>query len=103
MPRLLGERINARVDEMIEAGLVAEVRQLRDQYGCEIPSMSGIGYHELCEYFDEKVSLEQAIQNIKTNTRRFAKRQMTWFKRREEIVWVNSSEEAIAAIRVRRT
>ncbi len=98
----LDARINVRVDKMIEQGLIEEVRRLQDQYGCHIPSMSGIGYRELCEYFDGVVSLEEALENIKTNTRRFARRQMTWFKRREEIVWVKSCGEAISAIRSRR-
>ena len=89
----LDERISSRVGTMVKDGLVKEVESLKEKYGSEIPSMSGIGYRELCEHFDGGVTLEQALENIKTNTRRFARRQMTWWKRRKEIVWVSGRNE----------
>lgn len=99
----LDARIALRVDHMIVDGLLDEVRVLKEMYGWELPSMSGIGYRELVEYFlgvvspvtGEKLKLIEAIETIKTNTRQFAKRQLTWFKRREEIVWVTSVNDAV--------
>ncbi|KKW35294.1 MAG: tRNA dimethylallyltransferase [Candidatus Giovannonibacteria bacterium GW2011_GWA2_53_7] len=100
----LDGRIDKRVDEMIADGLVDEVRGLMKRYGVQTPALSGIGYRELCAFFcgavspvtGEKLKLVEAIEQIKTNTRRFARRQMTWFKRREEIVWVKDGDEAVA-------
>ena len=92
---VLNERIDQRVDEMIASGLVDEVRSLKDRYGCEIESMTGIGYRQVCAFLDGKESLEDAVKEIKQATRRYAKRQMTWFKRDKRIQWVDSSEDAI--------
>jgi tRNA dimethylallyltransferase len=92
--REIYKRINQRVDEMIKNGLVDEVRTLKDSFGCEIKSMTGIGYRQICEYLNGKVTLEDAIKNIKLDTRHYAKRQMTWFKRDKRIHWVESVEQA---------
>ncbi|TDH28755.1 tRNA (adenosine(37)-N6)-dimethylallyltransferase MiaA [Segetibacter sp. 3557_3] len=81
----LYERINARVDTMIASGLLEEVRQLlpfRD-----LPALQTVGYRELFDFIDGKCTLEQAIESIKTNTRHYAKRQMTWFKKDVSITW----------------
>ncbi len=83
--QLMYERINKRVDLMIESGLVAEVEGLLSRKRKN--ALVTVGYRELFEYFDGKISLDQAIENIKTNTRRFAKRQMTWYRRDETINW----------------
>jgi tRNA dimethylallyltransferase len=91
----LCRRINARVGEMVSNGLVNEAKILYQKYGSEASSMSGIGYRELCEYFGGGVTLDEALENIKTNTRRFARRQMTWWKRREEISWVENCANAL--------
>ena len=86
MPREeLYERINRRVDQMFDAGLVREVESLvryRD-----MPALQTVGYKEIFEYLDGKHSLETARELIKRNSRRYAKRQMTWFRRDKEIAW----------------
>lgn len=95
---VLNERINDRVDEMIAHELVTEVRSLKQKYGCEIESMTGIGYRQVCEFLDGRSSLKDAIEEIKKDTRHYAKRQMTWFKRDERIVWVTNPKDAIALV-----
>lgn len=84
---LLYEKINSRVDEMIEEGLVEEVKRLYDQGLEEHQAMKAIGYKELIPYFKEEASIEQSIQLLKRNTRRYAKRQFTWFKNRMNVEW----------------
>ncbi len=75
----LYDRINLRVDKMIESGLVDEAKELHKFK--DLPALKTVGYKELFDYFDGKTSLEEAIDLIKRNTRRYAKRQITWFKR----------------------
>ncbi len=94
MPREeLYERIDRRVDHMIAEGLVEEVKKLKEE-GClrQMVSMQGLGYKEILQYLEGKWELEQAITFIKRNTRHFAKRQLTWFRREKEIVWVNKEQ-----------
>ena len=87
---ILYERINKRVDIMVENGLVDEVKKLREMgLSMENISMQGIGYKEIIEYLDGEVSLETAIENIKQNTRHMAKRQVTWFKREKDVIYVD--------------
>ena len=87
---ILYERINKRVDIMVENGLVGEVKKLREMgLSMENISMQGIGYKEILEYLDGEVSLESAIENIKQNTRHMAKRQVTWFKREKDVIYVD--------------
>lgn len=81
----LYNRINLRVDQMLEHGLVEEARKLYENRN--LNALQTVGYRELFDYFDEKTSLGFAIEEIKKNTRRFAKRQLTWFKRTENIDW----------------
>ncbi len=89
LPReTLYKRINARVNEMISNGLVEEARRLYNQYGM-VNAFKAIGYKELFACFDGKIALEEAIELIKRNSRRYAKRQMTWFKRDERIKWID--------------
>lgn len=83
-------RINNRVDSMIAAGLVEEARQVYPHR--QLKPLQTVGYSELFEYFDGKISLEEAIMLIKRNTRRFAKRQVTWLKRDPETIWLKPSE-----------
>ncbi len=86
----LYDRINRRVDILIENGLVDEVNSLLNKGLTEKDiSMKGIGYKEIIEYINGKCSLDETIQIIKRNTRRYAKRQITWFKRYEKIKWLN--------------
>lgn len=90
---LLYQRIDSRVDGMMENGLVEEVKKLRDM-GCtrDLVSMQGLGYKEILAYLDEEISLEEAIYKIKRDTRHFAKRQLTWFRRERDVIWVNKSD-----------
>lgn len=93
----LYERIDRRVDLMIEQGLVEEVKQLK-QLGChrDMVAMQGLGYKEILAYLEGEYTLEQAIYIIKRETRHFAKRQLTWFKREREVCWWNKSDYANA-------
>ncbi len=79
------DRINKRVDIMVANGLVEEVQGLLSRK--RLNALQTVGYRELFEHFEGKISLEQAIENIKTNTRRFAKRQGTWYRKDEAITW----------------
>jgi tRNA dimethylallyltransferase len=83
--KLLYERINKRVDIMMAEGLLQEAKKLFGQR--ELNALQTVGYRELFSYFDREISLEFAIEEIKKNTRRFAKRQLTWFKRDESTKW----------------
>lgn len=86
----LYERIDRRVDAMIEAGLVEEVKKLKSK-GCsrEMVSMQGLGYKEILAYLDGGCTLEEAVYIIKRETRHFAKRQLTWFKRERDVIWLD--------------
>lgn len=86
----LYERIDRRVDAMIEAGLVEEVKKLKS-IGCsrEMVSMQGLGYKEILAYLDGGCTLEEAVYIIKRETRHFAKRQLTWFKRERDVIWLD--------------
>lgn len=87
---LLYSRIENRVDAMLKAGLVDEVDGLLARgYSRELPAMKGLGYKEIASYLDGDVQFEEAVTMLKRNTRRFAKRQWTWFKTDERIVWVD--------------
>jgi len=87
---LLYQRIEQRVDEMIQQGLVEEVKTLKEM-GCtrDMVSMQGLGYKEILDYLAGEISLEEAIYRIKRDTRHFAKRQLTWFRREKEVIWVD--------------
>lgn len=99
----LYDRINRRVDIMMNEGLTDEVKMLMGRgYSPELNSMQGIGYKELIAYFDGKSTLDEAIDAIKQNSRRYAKRQLTWFRRNENIHWLspdNAVEEALNTIK----
>jgi tRNA dimethylallyltransferase len=82
---IMYDRINQRVDLMLNEGLLAEVKALHPNK--ELNALQTVGYRELFDYFENKTNLEFAIEQIKMNTRRFAKRQMTWFKRTENVTW----------------
>lgn len=91
LPReMLNQRINSRVDEMIDHGLVDEARQLYPMR--HLNALNTVGYKELFDYFEGKVSLDHAIEKIKTNSRRYAKRQLTWFRKDHEIKWVGPED-----------
>lgn len=91
----LYENIDRRVDMMIENGLVAEVKQLLDM-GCkrDSTSMQGLGYKEIISYLEGEISLDEAIYIIKRDTRHFAKRQLTWFRRERDVIWIEKNKFA---------
>lgn len=89
----LYEKINLRVDQMINEGLVREVQSLKEKgYTRDRVSMQGLGYKEMLDYLDNKCSLEEAVEIIKRDTRHFAKRQITWFKRESDVTWIDKKE-----------
>ena len=102
---LLYERIEKRIDEMLEEGLIKEVQELKNR-GChkDMVSMKGLGYKEILDYLDGNLTLEEAIYILKRDTRHFAKRQLTWFRREPEVSWIHkyehgyNDEEILAAM-----
>lgn len=88
---ILYERINKRVDLMIKNGLVEEVKSLFDSK--QLNALQTVGYKELFAYLEQKISLEKAIEEIKKNSRRYAKRQLTWLRKDESIKWFDYNEE----------
>lgn len=91
MPRdILYERINRRVDMMIEEGLIEEARSVYPKR--HLNALQTVGYREMFDYFDSKCTLEEAIELIKRNSRRYAKRQLTWFRRDTAIGWYAPSD-----------
>ena len=90
---LLYERINKRVNQMIEQGLVEEVIQLKNMgLAKDMVSMQGLGYKEILAYLEGETTLEEAITLLKRDTRHFAKRQLTWFRREKDVIWINKDE-----------
>lgn len=92
---ILYERIDKRVDDMLKNGLIEEVRRLK-QMGCtkNMVSMQGLGYKEILSFLEGELSLERAVYLIKRDTRHFAKRQLTWFRREKEVQWIEKDEFA---------
>lgn len=88
----LYERINLRVDLMIEQGLEREVRELYKKYGDILRKINIIGYSEFIDYFNGILTYEEAVEKIKQNSRRYAKRQFTWFKNDHSYIWYNLEE-----------
>ena len=88
----LYERINLRVDLMIQAGLEDEVKNLLNKYSEFPTAMQGLGYKEVKEYFDGIITREEMIDKIKQESRRYAKRQLTWFRRNNEIIWLDKDD-----------
>lgn len=86
-------RIEERIDEMLKQGLVEEVQKLRDM-GCHrgMVSMQGLGYKEMLAYLEGEMSLEEAVSVLKRDTRHFAKRQLTWFRRERDVIWVDKPQ-----------
>ncbi len=91
----LYDRINLRVDMMLDEGVLAEVEGLLARgYGRELKSMQSIGYRHMCDFLAGEVTWEETVRLLKRDTRRYAKRQMTWFRKDEGIVWVERSDTA---------
>ncbi len=95
---MLYDRINNRVDNMLESGLELEAKNLMKHK--DLPSLKTVGYKELFSYFEGKINLEKAISEIKKNTRRYAKRQITWLKRYDDTISVESSTKSEEIIRL---
>ena len=99
--RHLYERIDYRVDKMLKDGLIEEVTWLKEQgYTRDMVSMQGLGYKEILSYLDGEMTLDEAVYTLKRDTRHFAKRQLTWFKRERDVVWIEKDrchydEEAV--------
>ena len=89
----LYERINLRVDIMIETGLIEEVKDLISKYKGMPTAIQGLGYKEVIEYLDGKTSREEMIEKIKRETRRYAKRQLTWFRKYNNLIWLNGLDD----------
>ena len=86
----LYQKIELRVDEMVQNGLIDEVKHLKEMgYHRGMVSMQGLGYKEILDYLDGKTTLEEAIYIIKRETRHFAKRQLTWFRRERDVIWLD--------------
>ena len=86
----LYERINKRVDIMMDSGLIEEVQDLYNKYGENmLTSVQAIGYKEVIQFFKKEITKEEMIDKIKMETRRYAKRQITWFKKIDNIRWIN--------------
>ena len=94
VPReLLYKRIDDRIDEMLDEGLLEEVQKLKDMgYHRGMVSMQGLGYKEILAYLDGEYPLEEAVRILKRDTRHFAKRQLTWFRREKDTIWMNKDE-----------
>lgn len=88
----LYERINKRVDIMIEQGLVEEVKKLLTKYESFPTAMQGLGYKEVVEYLQNKITREEMIEKIKMETRRYAKRQLTWFRKNKQTIWIEPQD-----------
>jgi len=96
--KALYEQINARVDGMVNQGLLEEVNRLYHMYGKDLQAMRGIGYKELIPYLEGDLSLEAAINDLKQNSRRFAKRQYTWFKNKMPVHWYELNQDNMQSI-----
>ena len=90
---LLYNRINLRVDLMIEKGLIEEVKNLKEKYNKFPTAMQGLGYKEVVQYLEGETTKEEMIEKIKMETRRYAKRQLTWFRKNKETIWLDATKE----------
>ena len=91
--KLLYDRIDSRIDKMLEEGLLEEVSALKNKgYTKDMVSMQGLGYKEILDYLNGEYSLEEAVYILKRDTRHFAKRQLTWFRRERDVIWIDKNE-----------
>lgn len=94
----LYNRIDLRVDKMIEAGLIDEVRNVTEKFKISNTAVQGLGYKEVIEYLNGNISYEEMIEKLKLETRHYAKRQLTWFRRDKRIKWIKPDENATCVI-----
>ncbi len=93
----LYRRIEQRIDAMMEHGLIEEVKTLITMgYSCEFKSMQSLGYRHICDFFNKGISFEETVRLLKRDTRRYAKRQFTWFGKDKEIIWIKPGERGKA-------
>lgn len=90
---ILNERIDRRVDVQLQDGLLDETKKLAEKYSWDLPSMSGIGYRQMGYFLRGEMSLDEATEVLKRDTRHYAKRQMTWFKRDHDIIWLEGPDK----------
>ena len=95
----LYERINKRVDKMLKNGLVKEVAKLSKKYSFDLPAMSGIGYRQIGEYLKGNIDLDEAIRLMKRDSRHYAKRQITWWRRNKNIKWIKDYKQSVLNIK----
>ena len=98
--QVLYNRINKRVDKMIENGLIEEVKYIKQKYNKYPTAMQALGYKEVVEYLNNDISYEDMIEKIKQETRRYAKRQLTWFRKNKETKWLNIEEGNLKNIQI---
>lgn len=96
----LYERINQRVDIMLEDGLIQEVEKINKKYNQFPTSIQGLGYKEVIQYLDNKISYEEMVEKIKMETRRYAKRQLTWFRKNKQTKWIDGEDEIKKNIKI---
>lgn len=96
----LYERINLRVDKMLEEGLVEEVRQIVEKYNNFPTSMQGIGYKEVIKFLNGESSYQEMAEEIKKGTRHYAKRQITWFKKYRDAIWLDGEQDINKNIKI---
>ena len=89
----LYSRIEKRVDKMVEQGLIEEVKKIVQKYSCFPTAMQGLGYKEVVEYLENKTTKEEMIEKIKKETRHYAKRQLTWFRKNKETIWLDGEKD----------
>ena len=89
----LYDRINLRVDIMIDQGLIEEVKTILKKYSKFPTAMQGLGYKEVVQYLNKEITKEEMIEKIKQETRRYAKRQMTWFRKNKQTIWLNAEDK----------
>ncbi len=94
---VLYDRINSRVDQMMDEGLLNEVKQLYDENIRNCQSVQAIGYKELYAYLEGRASLEEAVETLKRNSRRYAKRQLTWFRNQMDVAWYDMTPLSISS------
>lgn len=97
---ILYERINKRVDIMLEQGLIEEVENIKNKYNKFPTAMQGLGYKEVVDYLEEKYTKEEMIEKIKMETRRYAKRQLTWFRKNKETIWLDGSQSTEENVKI---
>ncbi len=91
---ILYQRINARAQQMLDQGLVAEVESLVQRYSFDLKTLETLGYREVCRFLKGEINAEQMLEDIRKFTRHYAKRQLTWFRKDNEIIWVDSSKQS---------